>query len=99
MEELSEEGRIACECLARRVERRGCRRRTLKGFADEVVFTGDTRQDSRRLLCWSSGAVRQGGWRGRRGNRAFDEEAWEQSGFSKQIACSGRGDRQKVFPS
>lgn len=39
MEELAEEGRIACECSARRVERRGCMRTAAKGFADWVLFT------------------------------------------------------------
>lgn len=57
MGEQPEEGRIACECLARCVERRGCRRTTVKGFADEVHFT---RQGSRRLLCWEQWCCKTG---------------------------------------
>lgn len=51
MEQPAEEGRKVCKCSARPVERRGCTRTAVKGFADTVVGVGDMRQDRAGGCC------------------------------------------------
>lgn len=89
MEELAEEGRIVCECSARRVERRGCRRTAVKRLRRcSGFYARHKARQGRRLLCWSR-RERGIGWRS-------PGTKWA---FKAGCACSGPGDRQEVFPS
>lgn len=58
MEELAEEGRTACKCSTRHVEKRGCARTAVKRFPDVVVFAGAMMQERAGGCC--AGAALQG---------------------------------------